>query len=218
MSTDPKTTENDSPDLNHAPEQDVSEQEVHLDGEIDPGLFGSEFDEGGEMSLQGLPDAEKGKVERSSKDALKEELATTKDQLLRALADVENVRKRAQREKEETAQYAISKFATDLLSVADNFDRAIQSLQSSDDSGESAALKPLLEGVEITQKELAQVFKKHKIEGIEAMNQAFDPNLHQAVVEVDDPSVDPGTVVQEMQKGYTISGRLLRPSMVAVSK
>ena len=145
---------------------------------------------------------------------LEEELARTKDQLLRALADVENIRKRGLREKEETAQYAVTNFARDLLAVADNLERAVQSLETHPDE----AVKALGEGVKITHKELLKAFDKYKVTPIQALNQPFDPNLHQAMFEIPTDEKPAGTVVQEMQVGYTISGRLLRPSFVGVSK
>jgi molecular chaperone GrpE len=146
--------------------------------------------------------------------ALAEELAKTKDQLLRALADVENIRKRGLREKEETAQYAVTNFARDLLAVADNLERAIQSLETHADE----SVKALGEGVKITHKELLKVFDKYKVTPIQAVDQPFDPNLHQAMFEIPTDEKPAGTVVQEMQVGYTIAGRLLRPSFVGVSK
>jgi Molecular chaperone GrpE (heat shock protein) len=146
--------------------------------------------------------------------ALAEELAKTKDQLLRALADVENIRKRGLREKEETAQYAVTNFARDLLAVADNLERAIQSLETHADE----TVKALGEGVKITHKELLKVFDKYKVTPIQAVDQPFDPNLHQAMFEIPTDQKPAGTVVQEMQVGYTIASRLLRPSFVGVSK
>lgn len=169
-----------------------------------------------ETALGNLPDGgpKDDKEEVKSVPSLEEELAKVKDQLLRAMADAENTRKRAQREKEETAQYAVTNFARDLLSVADNLGRAIETLKSSDND----SLQPMIEGVEITEKELLKIFAKYKIEKIDALNQPFDHNLHQAMVEIPSEEKESGIVVQEMQVGYTIGNRLLRPAMVAVSK
>ncbi len=150
----------------------------------------------------------------TAEPSLEEQLAETKDQLLRSLAEVENIRKRSQREKEETAQYAVTSFARDLLSVADNLNRAVESLSSSDQK----EAKGLLEGVEITEKELLKVLEKHRIKKIEALDQPFDPNFHQAMVEIPSEDKEPGTIIQEMQIGYTIAGRLLRPALVGVAK
>lgn len=152
--------------------------------------------------------------DETAEPSLEEQLAETKDQLLRSLAEVENIRKRSQREKEETAQYAVTSFARDLLSVADNLNRAVESLSSSDQK----EAKGLLEGVEITEKELLKVLEKHRIKKIEALDQPFDPNFHQAMVEIPSEDKEPGTIIQEMQIGYTIAGRLLRPALVGVAK
>ena len=146
--------------------------------------------------------------------SLEEQLAETKDQLLRSLAEVENIRKRSQREKEDMAQYAVTSFARDLLSVADNLSRAVESLSDSDQK----EAKGLLEGIEITEKELLKVLEKHKIKKIETVDQLFDPNFHQAMIEIPSEDQEPGTIVQEMQVGYTIAGRLLRPALVGVAK
>lgn len=153
-------------------------------------------------------------ADEAAEPSLEEQLAETKDQLLRSLAEVENIRKRSQREKEETAQYAVTSFARDLLSVADNLNRAVDSLSASDQK----EAKGLLEGVQITEKELLKVLDKHRVKKIVALDQPFDPNFHQAMVEIPSEDKEPGTVVQEMQIGYTIAGRLLRPALVGVAK
>tara|TARA_R110002095_G_scaffold211047_2_gene198775 strand:- start:1988 stop:2563 length:576 start_codon:yes stop_codon:yes gene_type:complete len=152
--------------------------------------------------------------DNASEPSLEEQLVETKDRLLRSMAEIENIRKRAQREKEEMAQYAVTNFARDLLSVADNLNRAVGSLSIS----EQKEAPSLLEGVEITEKELLKVLEKHKIKKIEALDQPFDPNFHQAMVEIPSGDKEPGTVIQEMQIGYTIAGRLLRPALVGVAK
>lgn len=156
--------------------------------------------------------------EEASAPSLEEQLAETKDQLLRAMAEVENTRKRAQREKEDMAQYAVTTFARDLLSVADNLNRAIESLSTSDQKETQKVAKTLLEGVEITEKELLKVLEKHKIKKIEALDQPFDPNFHQAMVEIPSDEKEAGIILQEMQTGYTIAGRLLRPALVGIAK
>ncbi len=184
--------------------------------ELDENLLGEQDESFAEDALNNLPETESGDEGDNVKSvpSLEDELAKTKDQLLRALADAENTRKRAQREKEDTAQYAVTNFARDLLSVADNLSRAIESLKSSELEG----IEALVEGVEITQKDLLSVFAKHKIERIDALDQPFDHNLHQAMVEIPSEDKEPGVVVQEMQVGYKIGDRLLRPAMVGVSK
>lgn len=145
------------------------------------------------------------------------EVKTLKDQLLRTMAELENYRKRAEREREEMAKFAITSFARDLLTVADNLRRALESVPI-DHKNPEDLLKTLLEGVEITEKELLTAFKKHGIEKIEPLGQSFDHHMHQAMFEVEDKDQPAGTVVHVMQAGYSLNGRLLRPAMVGVAK
>ncbi|MEM7652129.1 MAG: nucleotide exchange factor GrpE [Pseudomonadota bacterium] len=149
--------------------------------------------------------------------ALAEEVAGLKDQLLRALAETENVRRRADRDKDDAKRFAAANFAKDLLSVADNFHRALESV-TEEILAEHPPLKPIIEGVRMTQKEMLTVFERHGIKKIDAIGQKLDPNRHQAVFEVPDESQPPGTVVQELQAGYVLHERLLRPAMVGVAK
>ncbi len=146
--------------------------------------------------------------------ALEAEVADLKDKVLRAHAETENVRRRMEKERDDARAYAATKFAKDMLSVADNLRRAIDSAPKSEDE----ALKTLLAGVEVTERELLGVFERHQIKRIEAQGARFDANLHEAVVEIPDAAKPPGTVVQVMMPGYTISGRLLRAAVVGVSK
>lgn len=146
--------------------------------------------------------------------ALENELAEVKDRLLRTAAETENVRRRLERERDEARVFAATRFAKDILSVADNLRRALDTAPA--DGGE--ALKAFIGGVEVTERELHSIFERHQIKRIEAQGSRFDPNLHEAVVELEDASKPAGTVVQVMMPGYTISGRLLRAAMVAVSK
>jgi molecular chaperone GrpE len=139
-----------------------------------------------------------------------------RDRLLRALADAENTRRRAERTAEETRQYAISDFARELLVVADNLQRTIAAAERrAPESVEDAAL---IEGVRATERILTQTLERFGIRKIEALGQPFDPNLHEAVMEVDDPEQPPGTVVRIIEDGYTIHDRLLRPARVFVAK
>ena len=138
-----------------------------------------------------------------------------KDQLMRALAEAENTRRRAERDRKDAEAYGGTKLARDLLSVHDNFDRA---LASADDEARAHAAS-LIEGVELTQRELLSAFSKHKIEKIAPEpGDKFDPNLHQAMFEAPIPGTEPGAVIEVMQSGFTISGRLLRPALVGVAK
>ena len=150
--------------------------------------------------------------------SLDRELADYKDRLLRTLADMENMRKRTEREVADTRVYGISAFARDILGVADNMHRAMQALDDELRAKADDTMKALLDGVELTERELINVLEKHGVKKIEPLNQKFDPNRHQAMFEVEDASVPSGTVVQVMQAGYLIGERVLRPALVAVSK
>jgi molecular chaperone GrpE len=150
--------------------------------------------------------------------SLDRELADMKDRLLRTLADMENMRKRTEREVADARVYCISNFARDILGVADNMHRAMQALDDELRAKADEATKALLEGVELTERELMNVLEKNGVKRIEPLNQKFDPNRHQAMFEVEDASVPSGTVVQVMQAGYLIGERVLRPALVAVSK
>lgn len=148
---------------------------------------------------------------------LEAELTRLKDQALRALADQENTRRRAQREIEENSKYAVSNFARDILPVGDNLRRALDTIPAEVKASDSALAK-FAEGVELTERELLNILDRYGIKRVDPVGQPFDHNLHQAVMQVDDANQPPGTVVQVFQTGYTIQGRLLRPAMVTVAK
>src|SRR5919112_4094996 len=150
--------------------------------------------------------------------ALAKEAADLRDRLLRTLAEMENMRRRTDREVADARTYGVTNFARDILAVADNMERALKALDDEIRGKADAGVKALLDGVELTERELIKVMEKHGIRKIEPQGQKFDPNLHQAMLEIPDPSVPSGTVVQIMQPGYTIGERVLRPAMVAVSK
>jgi molecular chaperone GrpE len=149
--------------------------------------------------------------------ALRAEAAELKDRLLRAHAEVENIRKRSEREKEETAKYAVTRFARDIVNVGDNFQRAIDAVPAGA-AEQDAALKSFLEGVTMTERELLNVLERYGIKRIQPINEPFNPHLHQAVMELQRTDVPAGTVVQVFQAGFTIEDRVLRPAMVAVAK
>ncbi len=151
-------------------------------------------------------------------EALEKELASTKDQLLRALAEVENTRRRLEREREETAKYAITKFAREVISIADNLARALESTQKDQQEKNLEALLSLISGIEITQKELSAILEKSEIKPVNPLGEKFNPALHQAMFEVPSEDKEPGTIVQVIQVGYTIYDRLLRPALVGVAK
>ena len=145
-----------------------------------------------------------------------EEIAKLRDQVLRAHAEMENVRKRTEREKLDTAKYATTKFALDVVTIGDNLERAMQAAGKPDElSGE---VKALYDGVALTSQELVKTLEKHGITRIPASGAMFDPHLHQAMMENPDASVPSGTILQVFQEGYTIGDRVLRPSMVVVAR
>jgi molecular chaperone GrpE len=150
-------------------------------------------------------------------DALAGENAELRDRLLRTMAEMENLRRRTEREKADTARYAISNFARDVLTVGDNLKRTVDHVPA-EAAAQDPALKSFLEGVELTERELLNVLERHGVTRIEPLGQRFDPNCHQAMYEVPDPSVPEGTVVDVMQQGYAIGDRCLRPALVAVAK
>jgi molecular chaperone GrpE len=150
--------------------------------------------------------------------ALAKEAAELKDRLLRTLAEMENLRRRTERENKDARQYAIANFARDLLAVADNMQRALDTLSADFRDQADPVVKSHIEGVELTERELMKVMEKHGIRKFDPQGEKFDPNVHQAMLEVPDPSVPSGTVVQVMQAGYMIADRVLRPALVGVAK
>ena len=150
--------------------------------------------------------------------ALKEEVVQSKDRLLRLAADMENLRKRTDREKAEATLYAATNFARDLLSVSDNLRRALEALPQDEREHAGEIEKNLIAGVEVTERDLSNVFQRHGIRRLETVGQKFDPNFHQAIYEVPTSEKPPGIVMQEMQAGYAVGDRCLRPAMVGVSK
>lgn len=149
--------------------------------------------------------------------ALTAEVADLRDRLLRAVAETENLRRRTDRERDDLRKYAIADFARDLLGVADNMRRALDSVAADARDG-NPELAGLLEGVELTERELQNTLEKHGVKPVDPIGEKLDPNLHQAMTQIEDDSAPPGTVVQVMQIGYTIHDRLLRAAMVVVAK
>jgi molecular chaperone GrpE len=149
--------------------------------------------------------------------ALSAETADLKDRLLRAHAEMENMRKRTEREKEEIAKYAVTRLARDVVTVGDNFQRAIDAVPAGA-AEQDPALKSFLEGVTMTERELLNVLERHGIKRIQPVGEPFNPHLHQAVMEIPRTDVPAGTIVQLFQAGFTIEDRVLRPAMVAVAK
>jgi molecular chaperone GrpE len=149
---------------------------------------------------------------------LAREAADFKDRLLRSLAEMENLRRRTDKQVDDARVYGIANFARDILGVADNMRRALDAVTPELRESADTAVKALIEGVELTERELLRVLEKHGVKKLEPLGNKFDPNLHQAMYEVPDPSVPAGTVAQVVQAGYTIGDRVLRPALVAVAK
>jgi molecular chaperone GrpE len=151
-------------------------------------------------------------------EALSKESAEYKDKLLRTLAEMENLRRRTEREIADTRLYGVSAFARDIIAVADNMQRALGALDAELREKADAGTKALLDGVELTERELLKVLEKHGVKKFDPLGEKFDPNLHQAMYEIPDPSQPAGTVAQVVQPGYMIGERVLRPALVAVAK
>ena len=149
---------------------------------------------------------------------LAKEAAELKDRLLRTLAEMENLRRRTEREVADARTYGVTSFARDILAVADSMERAMKALDEGIRDKADAGVKALLDGVELTERELLKVLEKHGVTKLEPKGQKFDPNMHQAMFEMPDPSVPAGMVTQVVQPGYKIGERVLRPAMVGVSK
>lgn len=147
---------------------------------------------------------------------LEGELEKLRNEVLYAQAETQNVRRRLEKEKADVSAYAATGFARDMLSVADNLARALAAIPA--ELREDERIKPLLTGIEMTAKELENVFQRNGISKIEALGAKLDPNRHQAMVELPSADAEPGTVIQEMQGGYMIKDRLLRPALVGVAK
>jgi molecular chaperone GrpE len=149
---------------------------------------------------------------------LEAEKADLKDKFLRLMADMENLRRRTEREVADARTYAVANFARDMLNVADNVRRAIESVPEQDRSTAEGAFKGLIDGIDLTERDLLKTLERHGVKKLDPQGQKFDPNVHQAMFEVPNPDVPNGTVVQVVQSGYLIGDRVLRPALVGVAK
>ena len=147
-----------------------------------------------------------------------EKLKNIQEKLLRSMAEMENQRRRFEKEKQEAFEFGGFNFAAESLLLIDNIDRAIVSFKNDESLKNNKDLNKIIDGIEIVKKDLVSIFKKNGIETIECINKKFDPNFHQAMLEVENNTKEPGTIVQEIQKGYMMKDRLLRPSLVGVAK
>ena len=149
-------------------------------------------------------------------EKLNEEITSLKDQRLRAIAELENFRKRAEKDQSDALKYGISNFAKEIINIRDNIERAQSSI--SEEAKNNEAIKSVIEGIDLIAQSVVSTFEKIGIKKIESLNEKFDHNLHQAMMEIENEELEPGTIVQELIPGYTLHDRLLRPAMVGVSK
>ena len=161
----------------------------------------------------------KGETKEEIKEPTPEEkIVELEDKLARTFAEMENQRRRFEKEKEDAFEYGGYSFAKEALNLIDNLDRSKHVLESDDKLKETEALKKTLDHLDIIKKDLISIFEKNNIKPIDSLNKKLDPNFHQAMMEIEDDTKEPGTIIQEIQKGFTIKDRLLRPSLVGVSK
>ncbi|MDC0342819.1 nucleotide exchange factor GrpE [Alphaproteobacteria bacterium] len=161
-------------------------------------------------------ESEEEEIKESEEDILKEEIKLLKEEKIRVLAEMENLRKRFEREKIDSIKYGSVNFARDILSPGDNLERALSAINEEEEHPQS--IKNLIEGLLMVKKELSTALEKNGITKIDSLDKNFDPNLHQAMMEIENNDIDEGVVVQEIQTGYMMHDRLLRPAMVGVSK
>ena len=162
--------------------------------------------------------SENNNEEKLSKENPEEKILELEDRLARTLAEMENQRRRFEKEKEEAFEYGGFNFAREALNLIDNLERSKLTLENDETLKNSDVLKKMLEHFNIINKDLISIFSKNNIKQIESLNKKLNPNFHQAMIEIEDDQKEPGTIVQEIQKGFTIKDRLLRPSLVGVSK
>ena len=158
------------------------------------------------------------KEKEDEKLSPEEELETLKDKLARTFAEMENQRRRFEKEKEDAYEYGGYSFAKEALNLLDNLERSKAVLESDEKLKNTDALKKIVDHLDIINNDMLSIFKKNNIEPVKSINEKLDPNLHQAMLEIEDESKEPGTIVQEIQKGFMMKDRLLRPALVAVSK
>ena len=176
-----------------------------------------------EKPEENLAEEKKQETVQEPKEEIKEptpeeKIAELEDKVARTFAEMENQRRRFEKEKEDAFEYGGYSFAKEALSLIDNLERSKNVLENDDKLKETEALKKILDHLNVIKKDLISIFEKNDIKPIDSLNQKLDPNFHQAMIEIEDDTKDPGTIIQEIQKGFTIKDRLLRPSLVGVSK
>ncbi len=175
-------------------------------------------EENSELSTENQAKDETEKKEEEERLSPEDEIANLKDKVARTFAEMENQRRRFEKEKDEAFEYGGFSFARETLNLLDNLERSKQTLESDETIKDKDTLKKLIDHIDIINKDMISIFKKNNIEPIKAINEKLDPNLHHAMMEIEDDTKDQGTIVQEIQKGFMMKDRLLRPSLVAVSK
>ena len=176
-----------------------------------------------EKAEENLAEEDKQKTDQEPKEETKEltpeeKIAELEDKVARTFAEMENQRRRFEKEKEDAFEYGGYSFAKEALSLIDNLERSKNVLENDDKLKETEALKKILDHLNVIKKDLISIFEKNDIKPIDSLNQKLDPNFHQAMIEIEDDTKEPGTIIQEIQKGFTIKDRLLRPSLVGVAK
>jgi molecular chaperone GrpE len=191
--------------------EDNIKEETILDEKKTDDAQSNETNESAEDSNENNSDSPENIIEK-----LNEEIQDLKDQRLRAAAELENLRKRAEKDQADALKYGVSNFAKEIINIKDNVERAQSSI--SEDVRSNDAVKSIVEGLDMIAQSAVATFEKIGIKKIESLNEKFDHNLHQAMMEIENNEVEPGTIVQELISGYTLHDRLLRPAMVGVSK
>ena len=192
--------------------EDLKKKEENINNESEEKILDTKEDES-INNERNLEDKEK------EKDiSPEEEIENLKDKLARTFAEMENQRRRFEKEKDDAFEYGGFSFARESLNLLDNLERSKSSLENDDKLKNTETLKKVIEHLDIVSKDILSIFKKNNIEQIKSINEKLDPNLHQAMMEIEDDTKEPGTIIQEIQKGYMMKDRLLRPSLVGVSK
>ena len=170
------------------------------------------------IDTENKQEADKNPEEEIKEPTPEEKITELEDKVARTFAEMENQRRRFEKEKEDAFEYGGYSFAKEALNLIDNLDRSKHVLENDEKLKNTEALKKILEHLDIIKKDLISIFEKNNIKPIDSLNKKLDPNFHQAMMEIEDDTKEPGTIIQEIQKGFTIKDRLLRPSLVGVSK
>ena len=199
-------------------EKEENQKSAFMDNNTDNVKKTENFGENLEAQDKNKQEKNQPNKEEIKKPTPEEKIAELEDKITRTFAEMENQRRRFEKEKEDAFEYGGYSFAKEALNLIDNLDRSKHVLENDDKLKETEALKKTLEHLDIIKKDLISIFEKNNIKPIDSLNKKLDPNFHQAMMEIEDDTKEPGTIIQEIQKGFTIKDRLLRPSLVGVSK